>query len=48
VLLQPGMPATGLLNQLGDWRRIYADDVAVLYCAQRQLNDEGNAIGFVR
>jgi hypothetical protein len=31
VLLQPGMPATGLLNQLGGWQRIYADDAAVLY-----------------
>ena len=31
LLLQPGMPATGLLDQLGAWRRVYADDVAVLY-----------------
>jgi hypothetical protein len=31
LLLQPGMPATGLLDQLSAWRRVYADDVAVLY-----------------
>src|SRR5439155_2752912 len=31
VLLQPGMPAKGLLDQLGAWRQVYADDVAVLY-----------------
>ena len=31
VLLQPGMPATGLLDQLRAWRRVYADDVAILY-----------------
>jgi hypothetical protein len=31
LLLQPGMPATGLLDQLSAWRRVYADDVAILY-----------------
>jgi hypothetical protein len=31
VLLQPGAPAAGLLDHLGVWRRVYADDVAVLY-----------------
>jgi hypothetical protein len=31
VLLQPGAPAAGLLDHLDVWRRVYADDVAVLY-----------------
>jgi hypothetical protein len=31
LLLQPGTPALGLLDRLGAWRRVYADDVAVLY-----------------
>jgi hypothetical protein len=31
LLLQPGTPAVGLLDHLGVWRRVYADDVAVLY-----------------
>ena len=31
LLLQPGTPAAGLLDHLGNWRRVYADDVAVLY-----------------
>ena len=31
LLLQPGTPALGLLDRLGGWRRVYADDAAVLY-----------------
>jgi len=31
VLLQRGTPAAGLLDHLGAWRQVYADDVAVLY-----------------
>ena len=31
VLLQPGTPAAGLLDHLGAWQRVYADDVAILY-----------------
>jgi hypothetical protein len=31
LLLQPGTPAVGLLDHIGGWRRVYADDVAVLY-----------------
>jgi hypothetical protein len=31
LLLQPGMPAASLLDHLGAWRRVHADDVAVLY-----------------
>jgi hypothetical protein len=31
LLLQPGTPALGLLDHLGAWRRVYADDVAILY-----------------
>ncbi|MBT1512382.1 hypothetical protein KIP88_17925 [Bradyrhizobium sp. SRL28] len=31
LLLRPDAPAAGLLDHLGVWRRVYADDVAVLY-----------------
>ena len=31
LLLQPAAPAASLLDHLGVWRRVYADDVAVLY-----------------
>jgi hypothetical protein len=31
LMLQPGTPALGLLEHLGGWRRVYADDVAILY-----------------
>jgi hypothetical protein len=31
LLLQPGMPAVGLLDALGAWRRVYADETAILY-----------------
>jgi len=31
LLLQPGTPAAGLLDHLGHWRKVYADDVAILY-----------------
>ena len=31
LMLQPGTPALGLLEHLGAWRRVYADDVAILY-----------------
>jgi hypothetical protein len=31
LLLRPGAPAAGLLGHLGGWRRVYADDAAVLY-----------------
>jgi hypothetical protein len=31
LLLQPGTPAVGLLDHIGGWRRVYADDVAVVY-----------------
>lgn len=31
LLLRPGAPAVGLLDHLGGWRRIYADDASVLY-----------------
>ena len=31
LLLQPAAPAARLLDHLGVWRRVYADDVAVLY-----------------
>jgi hypothetical protein len=31
LLLQPGTPAAGLLDHLGNWRRVYADEVSVLY-----------------
>lgn len=31
VLLQPGTPAAGLLDHLGVWRRVHADDAAILY-----------------
>ncbi|HMM88585.1 hypothetical protein [Bradyrhizobium sp.] len=31
LLLQPGMPAASLLDHLGGWRLVHADDAAVLY-----------------
>lgn len=31
LLLRPGAPAVGLLDHLGGWRRIYADDSSVVY-----------------
>jgi hypothetical protein len=31
LLLRPGAPAVGLLDHLGGWQRIYADDASVLY-----------------
>ena len=31
LLLRPGSPTVGLLDHLGVWRRVYADDVAILY-----------------
>lgn len=31
LLLQPGVPAIGLLDALGGWRRVYADETAILY-----------------
>ena len=31
LLLRPGAPAVGLLDYLGGWRRVYADEAAVLY-----------------
>lgn len=31
LLLRPGAPAVGLLDHLGGWRRIHADDASVLY-----------------
>ena len=31
LLLQPGTPAASLLDHLGNWRKIHADDVAILY-----------------
>jgi hypothetical protein len=31
LLLRPGMPTVGLLDHLGGWRRVYADDVSILY-----------------
>ena len=31
LLLQPGTPAAGLLDHLGNWRKVHADDVAILY-----------------
>ncbi|NOJ41724.1 hypothetical protein [Bradyrhizobium australiense] len=31
LLLRPGAPAASLLDHVGVWRRVYADDVAVLY-----------------
>jgi hypothetical protein len=31
LLLQPGTPALGLLDHLGGWRKVYADDTAILY-----------------
>ncbi len=31
LLLRPGSPTVGLLDHLGVWRRVYTDDVAILY-----------------
>jgi hypothetical protein len=31
LLLRPGAPAASLLDHVGVWRRVYADDVTVLY-----------------
>ena len=31
LLLRPGTPTVGLLDHLGHWRQVYADDVAILY-----------------
>ena len=31
LLLRPGAPAASLLDRLGGWRRVHADDVTVLY-----------------
>ncbi|MET0677215.1 MAG: hypothetical protein ABW175_15565 [Bradyrhizobium sp.] len=31
LLLRPGAPAVGLLDHLGGWRRVHADEAAVLY-----------------
>ena len=31
LLLRPGTPTVGLIDHLGVWRRVYADDVSVLY-----------------
>ena len=31
VLLTPATPAVGLLDHIGGWRRVYADDNAVLH-----------------
>jgi hypothetical protein len=31
LLLRPGTPTVGLLDHLGVWRRVYSDDVAILY-----------------
>jgi hypothetical protein len=31
LLLQPGVPAIGLLDHLGGWRRIHVDDAAIVY-----------------
>ena len=33
TLLQPGTPAIALLDRLPGWRRVYADDVAVVHAA---------------
>jgi hypothetical protein len=31
TLLEPGTPAVALLDHLPGWRRVYADDVAVIH-----------------
>jgi hypothetical protein len=31
TLLNPATPAVGLLDRMGEWQRVYADDVAVVH-----------------
>ena len=34
ALLIPATPAVALLDRLPEWRRVYADDIAVIYTRQ--------------
>ena len=36
ILLRPSWPAVKLLNRMSEWRRVYADRVAVAYVPRRQ------------
>ncbi len=35
TLLAPGTPANALLDRLPGWKRLYADDIAVIYAREK-------------
>jgi hypothetical protein len=39
TLLMPATPAAALLDRLPDWRRVYADDIAVVHARRTPRKD---------
>ena len=44
TLLSPKIPANSVLAQLSGWRRLYADDVAVVYVREQSNTDQKHPI----